>query len=96
MMMRDERRKDLVECCVLIADVNETNYYYRVPVQKIEESIKTIELTFSRMNKACSRVYISGFTLENKDSLLNREGIIDKVVRETQSNIFSRNTIKSK
>ncbi len=79
-------REKRVECCVLVADVNNCNYYYKVSVPKIEEATLAIKAAFKRFHSTCNRVYIAGFMLETEKNVMNRTQIIEKAIREAKKN----------
>ncbi len=77
--MTREEKSNKVECCVLIADVNNEPHYYNIPKQKIEESIKIIEIGFNNLNNPCSRIYIAGFNLINENDVLTKDKLIERL-----------------
>ena len=81
--MTREEKSNKVECCVLIADVNDETHYYNIPKQKIEESIKIIEIGFNKLNNPCSRVYIAGFNLINENDVLTKDKLIERLAYDS-------------
>ena len=91
-----EERGRLVDCCILIADsIKQSPDYestgtsyrfsrsYTVPVQEIEEFKKFIAATYDYFNQLCSRVYISGFSIETSSSVWTKERIAQEIKAET-------------
>ena len=95
--MMFEERQNLIDCCILIADcivpspdyektggVYKFSYTYSVPKEKIEEAQKFIATTFEHFKLPCSRVYISGFAILTRNSIWNKERIVEQIQRETE------------
>ena len=72
-------KKERIESCVLIADIDDSSYHFHVHTNKIEEAMKVIELTCKRLNKNLNRLYIGGFVLESESSVLTKERLIELI-----------------
>ena len=73
-------REGYVESCVLVAEIEGSNYYYNVAPADIETGMKTIRATYDQLNKKCSKVYIGGFTLVTDDTNLSKRGLVERVI----------------
>ena len=89
-----KEKSNKVECCVLVADVNDSTYYYNIPKLKIEESMNVITVGFNKLNNPCSRVYIAGFTLISEDDVLTKERLIERLAYQTNASNKRKNSSK--
>ena len=77
--MTVDYKRDHEESCVIIAKTaNGTDRYHVSPID-IEESIEFITTAYALMDNACEQVYISGFTLESKNTNLSKDEILRRI-----------------